>query len=112
MNTKNTPESILKELCSIQRMEKGSLSQTRQTASGPAFNFQRWEDGRNRSEYIPAAQVSQVQENLQAYDRFEALIDDYVKALSSRSRQERLAGLKKKRTTQTSSLPRKRKSKI
>lgn len=111
MNSKTTPESILQELTSIQRLEKGSLSTIRQTAKGPAFNFQRWENGRNRSEYVPADQATQVQENLQAHVRFETLVASYVEALSARSREERLSGAKKKHPTQTSALPKKRKSK-
>jgi hypothetical protein len=111
MNSKTTPESILQELTSIQRLEKGSLSTIRQTAKGPAFNFQRWENGRNRSEYVPADQATQVQENLQSHVRFETLVASYVEALSARSREERLSGAKKKHTTQTSASPKKQKSK-
>lgn len=112
MNSKTTPESILQEVAAIQRLEKGSLSSIRQTAKGPAFNFQRWENGRNRSEYVPADQAAQVQENLQAHVRFETLVASYVEALSARSREERLTGAKKKRPTQISALPRKPKSRI
>ncbi len=111
MNPKSTPESILHQITGIQRMEKGALSTIRQTAKGPSCNFQRWEDGRNRSEYVPADQVAHVLENLQAHARFETLVSSYVQALSTRSREERLAGAKKKRPTQTSASPRKPKSK-
>lgn len=111
MNSKTTPEKILHQIVGIQRMEKGSLSTIRKTAKGPSCNFQRWEDGRNRSEYIPADQVAQVQENLQAHATFETLVTSYVQALSARSREERKAGGKKKRPTQISPSPRKPKSK-
>lgn len=111
MNKKNTSESILEQIGNIERMEKGSLSMIRQTTQGPTFNFQRWENGRNQSEYIPAAQADQVQENLQAYATFESLVASYVQALSARSRKERLAGGKKKRPVQTSASLRKPKSK-
>jgi len=111
MNTKTTPESLLAQIVGIQHMEKGSLSILRQTASGPACNFQRWEGGKNCSEYVPAGEVSQVQENLQAHAQFETLVADYVQSVSTRSRQERLAGGKKKRPTQTSASPKKPKSK-
>jgi hypothetical protein len=111
MNEKNTPESILEQIGNIERMEKGSLSTLGQTAKGPTFNFQRWENGRNQSEYIPAAQAQQVQENLQAYATFESLVTSYVQAMSARSREERLAGVKKKRPIQTSASPKKPKFK-
>ena len=111
MNTKINPESILQQIANIQRMEKGTLSTIRQTAKGPSCNFQRWEQGRNRSEYVPADQVAQVQENLQAYANFETLLTSYVQALSARSREQRLAGSKKKRQTRISPSPKKPKSK-
>jgi len=111
MNSKNTPENILHQIAGIQRMEKGTLSTIRQTARGASCNFQRWEDGRNRSEYVPADQVAHVQENLQAHARFEELVANYVQALSTRSREMRLAGGKKKLPIKTSASPRKRKSK-
>jgi hypothetical protein len=111
MNSKISPEAILREIASIQHLEKGTLSIIRQTAAGPSCNFQRWENGRNKSEYVPADRVPPVQENLQAHARFETLVDSYVQALSTRSREERLAGGKKKRPAQTSASPKKPKSK-
>jgi len=71
-----------------------------------------YENPRNRSEYVPADQAAQVQENLQAHVRFETLVASYVEALSARSREERLTGAKKKRPSQISALPRKPKSRI
>jgi hypothetical protein len=113
-------DRILKEVASIQRMEKGTLSVIRQTANGPACNFQRWEDGSNHSEYIPAHQVAQVEENIQAHARFQSLVADYAEHISARTRQQRLAPAaapcqladsKKKRLPPTSASPRKPKSK-
>jgi len=45
------------------------------------------------------------------YKEFQALVDQYVELVSQQSRQDRLAGAKKKRPTQTSASPKKRKSK-
>lgn len=111
MNAKTTAQSLLEQITSITRMEKGSLSILRQTSKGPACNFQRWENGRNRSEYIPPAQVTAVEENLQEHARFEALVEQYVETVSSVTREERLAGAKKKRPAPASPLPKKPKSK-
>lgn len=111
MNPKPTPEEILHQIGAISSMEKGTLSTLRQTPRGRACNFQRWEDGRNRSEYIRPEQVPLVEENLKAFEQFQTLIDLYVQALSARTRDERLAGVKKKRPTRTSSSPRAPKSK-
>ena len=110
MNTTPTPEDILQQIARIASMEKGTLSTIRQTPKGPCCNFQRWEDGRNVSEYIPAEHVDGVRENLQAHAQFETLVAKYVQVLSARSREERLAGVKKKRHIQSSSSPRKPRS--
>jgi len=96
MSSLPTPESILLQISRIQRLEKGTLSVVRQSAAGPCCNFQRWEDGRNVSQYISAEQVPLVRENLAAYEQFAALMEQYIQALSARSREERLAGLQKK----------------
>ena len=110
MNTPSTPEDVLLQIARIGRLEKGTLSPIRQTPKGPCCNFQRWENGRNVSEYIAAEQVPEVRENLQAHAEFETLVAEYVQLLSARSRQQRLGAVKKKRRPRTSSSPRKPKS--
>lgn len=105
----NSLQDLLNQLASIDQMERGSLSVIRQTSSGPACNFQRWSDGCHCSEYIPAAQVPRVRENIQAYAHFQSLIEQYVHLVSARSREQRLAGVQKKRA-QTSPSRRKPKS--
>ncbi len=107
----NTVKSILWKLGSFKQMERGTLSVIRQTPNGPSCNFQRWDGKRHRSEYIPADQVPVVEANLLRYREFQSLVDQYVDSVSQQSRQERLAGAKKKRLPQTSASPRKRKSK-
>jgi len=93
-------------------MEQGKLCVLRQGPSGPDYNLQRWENGANVSQYIPADQLPAVEENLAAYAQFEGLIDTYVQLVSTRSREERLAGVQKKSPRRpSSSSPRKQKSK-
>jgi hypothetical protein len=106
-----TPESLLQQIAALQHLEKGTLSVVRETARGPACNFQRWEAGRNVSAYVPPEQVPAVRENLAAYQQFTTLVDQYVQLVSARSRAERLGELKKKPRPPTSSSPRKPKSK-
>ena len=110
MNPAATPEALLQQIAAIQHMEKGTLSVVRESARGPSCNFQRWENGRNVSQYVPAAEVPVVREHLAAYAQFTALVDQYVQVVSARSREERLGGVKKKRQPPTSSSPRKPKS--
>jgi len=76
-------------------MERGTLSVLRQTAKGPVCNFQRWDGSRHRSEYIPADQVPVVEANLERYKQFQSVVDQYVEVVSRKSREERLAGVKK-----------------
>ncbi len=111
MNTKNAPHDILGQIASIDRMEPGKLSVIRQGPSGPYFNLQRREAGRNVTEYVPADQVAQAQENIDAHNRFQSLVGEYVGLIAAQSRLERKAGLQKKRPTQTSASRKKRKSK-
>lgn len=101
---------LLQQIAAITHLEKGTLSILRQSAEGPCCNFQRWEHGRNVSQYVPAAQVPAVQQNLDAYARFQGLLEQYVEALSARSRAARLSGVKKKPRPRKSSSPRKPKS--
>ena len=72
MNTKSTPQSVLHDLAQIQQMERGTLSVIRQGPTGPYYNHQCYEKGRNVSRYVPAEQVSALQEEAhQRIGRFE-----------------------------------------
>ena len=75
------------------------------------YNLQHREDGKNRTQYIPQAQLGQAQAHVAAYEQFTDLVDQYVSAVSAISRQERRGELKKKTSTKTSALPKKAKSK-
>jgi hypothetical protein len=110
MTTPIRIEKLLQQMAGIKEMERGTLSTIRQTPQGPCCNFQRREDGRHISEYIPATKVEEVQEHLQAYEQFQGLVDQYVQLVSQRSREQRLAGVKKKRHPPSSSSPKKPKS--
>lgn len=107
----DTKQTILRQLASIDQMERGTLSVLRQTCKGPCCNFQRWDNGRHRSEYIPADQVAEVEANLARYREFQSLVDQYVEIISRQSAEQRRCGVKKKRPTKSSRSPRKPKSK-
>jgi hypothetical protein len=111
MKATTDPKGILKQLATIDQMERGKLSVMRQGPNGPFYNLQRWQDGRNVTEYVPAAQVPLVQENIAFHQRFTALVEQYENIITERSRQERRDGVKKKLPTPTSRSPRKPKSK-
>jgi len=111
MKTTQDSQDILRQIGSIQRMERGKLSIMREGPKGPYYNLQRWQDGHNITEYVPRDQVPLVEENLEAHQRFEQLIEDYLRLVTEETRRERKAGRKKKRPTRTSPSPRKPKSK-
>lgn len=111
MKTTVIPERI-KQLAAITRMERGHLAIIRTGPDGqPYYNLQHRENGRNVTEYIPRNQVPTVEENINAYERFKALVDEHVAEISEQSRQQRKAGVKKKRlTAKTSTSPGRKKS--
>jgi hypothetical protein len=91
----STLESILQQIAAIERMERGTLCILREGPNGPYFNFQRRENGHHVSHYVPADQVPIIRENVEAYEQFKSLVEEYVQLLSGRTRAERLAGGKK-----------------
>ena len=96
MNSNSTPQSILQELAHIQQMERGTLNVIRQGPNGPYYNHQCYEQGRNVSRYVPAAEVAGVKEAIQGYHRFQALAQEYVQLMVEKTRMERAAGRSKK----------------
>ena len=90
MNPKPTPESILQAIAQIQRMDRGSLSVIRQGPSGPYYNHQCYEEGRNVSRYVPGEQVADLKEAIQGHHRFQQLMEEYVQLMVERTRAERL----------------------
>jgi hypothetical protein len=111
MNSQKLPQDLLRQIASIDRMERGKLSVFRRSSGRSYCNLQRREGGRNATEYVPADQVAQAQQNVDAYHRFESLVGQYVDSVSAKSRQERLGGNKKKRPSPPSPSPKKPKSK-
>jgi hypothetical protein len=107
---KLTAQSLLQQIAAIERMERGTLCVLRQGPTGPYYNFQIREHGRHQSQYVPREQAPLLQENIAAYEHFQSLVDEYVRLVSERSREERLAGVKKKRRARKSSSPSKPKS--
>ncbi len=102
--------SLLKQIAQLGPMEKGTLSVIRETTGGPCCNFQRWEAGGNRSEYVSAGQVPKVREHLESYRQFESLVSQYVQVVSEESRRQRLEESKKKTSTPPSTTSRPRRS--
>lgn len=112
MKTNPIPDRI-KQMAAISSMERGHLSVIRIGSDGqPYHNLQHRENGHNVTEYIPRDQLPAVQENIAAYERFKALVDEHIAEISEKSRQQRKAVVKKKpQTGNPSTSPAKKKSK-
>ena len=91
-------------------MERGKLSLMRETSSGAAYKLQAWEKGKNLSRYVPPEQAPAVQEAIDGYARFQALIGQYVDQVIQRTRAEIASASKKTKHRPKSSSPRTPKS--
>lgn len=110
MNTTSTPEAILQQIATIQSLERGTLNVIRQGPEGPYYNHQCYENGRNVSRYVPAEQVAELKAAIDAYHRFQQLIEQYVRLMVEKTRAARQADLKKKTPHPRSSWPKTRRS--
>jgi hypothetical protein len=102
MNTNPTPQSVLQDIAQVQRMERGTLNVIRHGPTGPYYNHQCYEGGRNVSRYVPQEQVGEVKEAIDGYRRFQELTQQYVQLMVEKTRAERDTGVKKKRRPRSS----------
>ena len=110
MNAQKPAESLLAQIAQIPTMERGKLSVMRETSSGAAYKLQAWENGKNFSRYVPPEQAPAVQEAIDGYVRFQALIEQYVDQVVQRTRAEISSASKKTKLRRQSSSPKRRKS--
>lgn len=96
MNYQPTPQSLLHEIARIQQLERGTISVLREGPHGPYYNHQCYEDGRNVSRYVPAAEVPRLQAAIDGYRRVQELMAQYLQLLVDNTRAERASGAKKK----------------
>lgn len=83
-----TPQDLLNEIAAIRAMERGTLCRMH---SGPYFNHQTWQQGKNRVRYVPQREVAALREAITGYRRFLALTQQYADQIIRRSRAERQA---------------------
>jgi len=95
-------EQVLRELAGLDTMEYGSLRTEHRPArgggtTGPYYQHQIWEQGKNLSQRIPAAEAPALAQALANRQRAEALVEQYI-ALSvqlTRRRTDDLPSAKK-----------------
>jgi hypothetical protein len=79
MKAEQRRREILQEINTITRMERGKLClQSRRPSSPPFHKLQCWHRGRNQTRYVPAEEVSSVQEALAGHERFQQLAEEFV----------------------------------
>jgi hypothetical protein len=105
MKAPNTPEmarqTALAELASLTSIEFGTLSEFHRgkpaadgnsaVRRGPYFKHQCWENGRNRSTYIPAEQIESLRQDLENGKRFNQITSELAAAAIQQSRAKRAA---------------------
>ena len=88
MTPTSTPQSLLKQIAQIRRMERGKLCQMRAGQDGPYYNHQTWEEGRNVVRYVPRQKVAGLQEAIAGYQEFLRLVKAYANSIIDQTRKE------------------------
>src|SRR6266702_780789 len=110
----NSPskQQVLQQISAIQTMERGKLSaysfKDRPGHAGPYHKLQQWKDGKNRTRYVPADELADVQAALAGYAQYQQLTRQYADLVIAETRQS-IASKKKSPRSQSVS-PRKGKS--
>ena len=96
-----TRKAALDELASLTSIEFGKISEFYRNRPspdgddvvrrGPYFKHQCWENGRNRSTYIPAEQLESLRQDLENGKRFEQITSQLAAAAIQQSRSNRAA---------------------
>ena len=96
MNASSTPQTLLEEILQIQRMEHGCLCVIGQGPHGPYYNLNSWEKGKNQCRYLPQDKVSEVQQAIEGYHKYQQLTQQYAQQIIEKTRAELNIGIKKK----------------
>jgi hypothetical protein len=84
---KNRRDDILEEIRSIRRLKRGQLTEQtprRRAADGtiqergPYHIVQRWANGRNCSQRVPAERLAEVREAINGYQKLKALTEEFA----------------------------------
>ena len=92
--------AILQQMGQIPCLIRGKL--TSQTygapgrSQGPYFTLQRWEQGKNKSQRVPAPQLPLIQEAVSGFARFQQLADQFVGLAEQQTWAAQSADFKKK----------------
>ena len=96
MSTPLTPQALLEQILQIQSMEHGSLSIVGQGPSGPYYNLNSWENGKNQCRYLPQNKVPKVKQAIEGYRKYQQLTGQYAQQIIEQTRAQLDIGVKKK----------------
>lgn len=73
---------LLQQIAAIPTMERGKLSSysfhDRSAANGPYHKLQQWQEGKNKTRYVAAEELPQVQAALAGYQQYAQLTARYA----------------------------------
>ena len=108
----SSKQQVLQQISAIPAMERGKLSaysfNDRPGHTGPYHKLQQWQDGKNRTRYVPADELADLEAALAGYAQYQELTRQYADLVIDETRQN-IASKKKNSHTKSGS-PRKRKS--
>jgi len=108
-----TKQHLLQQIAAISAMERGKLStysfKERSGAAGPYHKLQHWEEGKNKTRYIPTDEVPRVAAALAGYAQYRQLTEEYAERVISETCQN-ITSKKKSQSQPRSSWPRTKKS--
>jgi hypothetical protein len=99
------PQSLLEQILQIQHMEHGSLSTVGKGPTGPYFNLNSWENGKNCCRYVPKDKIPTVQQAIQGYHQYQHLTQQYARQVIEKTRAELAIGVKKSPAAETNRVP-------
>ena len=104
-------QSLLRQIAAISAMEPGKLStyafKERSGAAGPYHKLQHWDQGKNKTRYVPAEALPQIQAAVAGYQQYLQLTTQYANLVIQETR-EAIADSKKNQTRRGSSSPKKK----
>ena len=98
-------EQIFEELGEIRRLRRGKLVEQynkkqekdgRVRRWGPYYTLQCWLNGKNRSQRVPRERAEQVQADVEAYERFQRLVEELASVTEQMTKKEGETDAKKK----------------
>ena len=102
-------QHLLQRIAAIPAMERGKLSaytfKDRSPRALPHQKLQTWENGKNRTRFVPEDEVPAVQAALEGYAQYQELTREYADLVIAETRQN-IAGSKKNNPAPHSPRPR------